>query len=178
MVVLQTGIQLVIFLFPGICAIWLILWVKHVKMPAVFQSHIPTWLFLIITVASKITGITITIKIRGEKCLGSVWGFGRFFFFFFLILHQTAFMHLYMVNASAVYKQFLPTKYINRVLLSSRSTPQMRLCGRWLKSRSGIGSRTEPWVHPFLFAAVLLFHFHPLFFGRNYWTWKGGFTFP
>lgn len=38
-------------------------------MPSVFKSHVPAWLFLIIVVTGKITGITITIKIRGRVCV-------------------------------------------------------------------------------------------------------------
>lgn len=53
-------------------------------MPSVFKSHIPTSVFLIIIVTSKITEITITTKIRGRwgECFALVWGFGRSFGFF------------------------------------------------------------------------------------------------
>lgn len=39
------------------------------EMSSVSKSHIPAWLFLILVVTSKITGITVPEKIRGRSVL-------------------------------------------------------------------------------------------------------------
>lgn len=70
------------FAIGGILNSWdtckmLILWVKHWRGAINFQKSYFHLALLIITVTRKITGTTITIKIRGEKSFSLVWSLKR-----------------------------------------------------------------------------------------------------
>lgn len=41
------------------------------EMPSVFKSHIPTWHLFVLVVTDRITGISVTKKIRGRSV--STW---------------------------------------------------------------------------------------------------------